>query len=265
MTRSTHPHAARVPARREKEFLTSSLAVEPDARPRPWADKNGPPLGWSNRHSEGSARGCTARNHLPAPLLAMKRHGAVSFAVLALWLLTGPARSASGPEAAVKTSIPRIASLGKIQIGRSTQEDLARLWGEGEVTTGGHANSGRLWRVKGTSWVVHTDGFEYSKRGLVVDSLELFVDAQRANSLPEARLPRSDFAWLGKILPGMPRAGVRQILQAQALTTAPTKDGVMASAEGFHALENHVRLKTWSTHLDFTNGALSRLRLYASE
>ena len=76
-----------------------------------------------------------------------------SLRVLVLLLATATAPAAEVKNAATKTSIPAIARIGKIQIGYSTQEDLARHWGEGKTIIGGHANSGRLWRVKGTPWI----------------------------------------------------------------------------------------------------------------
>jgi hypothetical protein len=45
-------------------------------------------------------------------------------------------------------------------------EELERQLGEGEVVTGGHPNGARLWRVKGTSWEIYVDAFEYSERGV---------------------------------------------------------------------------------------------------
>ena len=52
-----------------------------------------------------------------------------------------------GQNQVVTGSIPQIASIAKIQVGYSTQEDLAMRWGEGRTITGGHPNSGRVWRV----------------------------------------------------------------------------------------------------------------------
>src|SRR5437868_2705852 len=68
-----------------------------------------------------------------------------------------------------QTSTPRIAEIGGVRIGYSTQEELEQAWGEGLTTVGGHPNSGRRWRVRGTDWVIATDGFDYSDRGLVID------------------------------------------------------------------------------------------------
>lgn len=185
--------------------------------------------------------------------------------MLALLLGPTPARGADAQGAATKTSIPKIARLGKIQIGHSTQEDLAKHWGEGLTIIGGHPNSGRLWRVKGTTWMLHTDGFEYSKRGLVVDSLEIYEHPKELKAVPYARLPKIDFAWLGGITPGMSQEKVMQILQRQSFPFTLTPAGCEVSAKGFHALENHVRLKTWTTTLGFTNESLKRITLNASE
>jgi len=52
--------------------------------------------------------------------------------------------AAGGQNESPETSIPVIARIGKVQIGYSTQEELARKWGEGKTVIGGHSNSGRV-------------------------------------------------------------------------------------------------------------------------
>src|SRR5664279_1322116 len=76
-------------------------------------------------------------------------------------LIAAPTHAADGRNKSPKASIPKIACIGKVQIGYSTQEDLARKWGEGKTVIGGHSNSGRVWRVKGSPWRISTDGFDY--------------------------------------------------------------------------------------------------------
>lgn len=114
----------------------------------------------------------------------MKRSFYTGLGLLAGWLVTAPAPAAAARHPPPKTSIPKIARLGKIQVGYSTQAELARHWGEGKTIIGGHANSGRLWRVKGTPWIVDTDAFEYSRRGLVVDGVTIY-ESPRQFSSPE--------------------------------------------------------------------------------
>jgi hypothetical protein len=49
-----------------------------------------------------------------------------------------------GQNQAERNFIPEIACIGKAKIGYSTQQDLARKWGEGKSLIGGHPNSGRV-------------------------------------------------------------------------------------------------------------------------
>jgi len=195
---------------------------------------------------------------------AVKLASRTSLRALAVLLLIASAPAGDAQMASTKTSIPKIACIGKIQIGCSTQEDLARHWGEGKTITGGHPNSGRLWRVKGTPWVLHADGFEYSKRGLVVDGLDVYEDLKAGADAPYAKLAKSDFAWCGGIWPGMSQQKVMQILKRKSLRITLTQDGCEICAKGFYALQSSMDpLRTWTARLIFTNGSLSQLTLAA--
>lgn len=169
-----------------------------------------------------------------------------------------------GRNQVVTGSIPQIASIARIRVGYSTQEDLAMQWGEGQTITGGHPNSGRVWRVPGTQWVVHTDGFEYSARGLVVDSLTLDEDLDLGRGAPYARRTRNDFFWLGKISLGMSREKVLDVLQSNSLPVAQTERGFELRARGLHALVG-AKLTTWSVACEFSHELLIRLTLNAAE
>jgi hypothetical protein len=188
----------------------------------------------------------------------------VSLLSLVLWLATGCASRDRAPSA--RMSIPKIARLGGIQVGYATQEDLAKQWGEGKTIIGGHPNSGRLWRVHGTSWVLHTDGFEYSKQGLVVDALEIYESTGEMNDVPFAKLSKNGFAWLGGILPGISEDEAVQILKRETVPFTTTTNGFEITAKGFDALESSIKpLTTWTTSLGFINGRLTRLTVNASQ
>jgi hypothetical protein len=201
----------------------------------------------------------------------MKLPARINLTALSVLIITAPALAVGAQNAPVETPIPKIARLGKVQIGYSTQKDLAKHWGEGKIVIGGHSNSGRLWRVKGTPWVLETDGFDYSKRGLVVDGLTLYAEARLMPRLPlpgdvpDTRLGKKDFAWGGEIVPGMSEEKVRQILKRKSLPLTPIKDGCEAQASGFSALTSVVDpLRSWTTTFAFTNGLLTQLTLSAS-
>lgn len=160
-------------------------------------------------------------------------------------------------------SIPIIAGVAKIQIGSSTQDDLKAQWGEGKTIVGGHPNSGRLWRMKGTRWLLHTDAFEYSKGGLVVDRLEIREDDGTEKDVPYARLSAKDFAWLDKISLGATRDKVTEVLKTKGLPVTPTDTGCETRATGFQALAVPEHFGIWSVRFDFKNGLLSRLTIDA--
>jgi hypothetical protein len=157
-----------------------------------------------------------------------------------------------------KVVIPKIAGLAGVQIGHSTQEDLARRWGEGKTIIGGHPNSGRIWRVKGTSWAVYTDGFEYSQRGLVIDGLRLMEGDKESLDAPFARPGRKSFAWLGGVTPGMSRSQAQAFLKRKSLFSTEKDGGFEIRANGFRALASG-QLETWTVRLKFAADRLTQV------
>ena len=131
--------------------------------------------------------------------------------------------------------------------------------------TGGHPNSGRVWRVKGTRWSIYTDGFEYCERGLVVDQFSLSEDPHPRRDEPYTRLSKKDFFWLGEISPGMAKVKVMQILKSKSLPSTPTKDGCNITATGLCPLTSIPEALTiWRASLVFTNNSLRTLNLFAT-
>ena len=184
---------------------------------------------------------------------------------LAVLALAAATHLACAQNQTPKTSIPEIARIGGVQIGYSTQEDLAGKWGKGKTLVGGHSNSGRLWRIKGTHWRVNTDGFDYSERGLVVDGLSLDTYPDAPDDIPYAKLSKADFSWLGGILPGMSRTKVLQILKRRSLRVTSTKEGCEISERGFSPLTSVITpLRIWQVTLTFAKELLIRIDLSAA-
>jgi hypothetical protein len=186
-----------------------------------------------------------------------------------LLLLLGFAAVAAG-EPETKTTIPAFARMAGVDIGLSTQADLAKRWGEGKTVTGGHSNSGRVWRVKGAPWILQTDGFEYSSRGLVVDSLSLHQNAGSCHcqdlldGAPETRAGKEAFAWSGHVVPGMSKDAVMLMLRDMFGPVTVTGDGCEVKAAGFSPLTSIATpFRAWTTSFVFTNGVLSRLSISA--
>jgi hypothetical protein len=192
---------------------------------------------------------------------------------LALLLATAGCFSSRFSSNKTETSIPAIAGLAGVKIGYSSQDDLARQWGEGKTIVGGHPNSGRVWRIKGTDWVLKTDGFDYSHRGLVVDGLLLSVASatddfylQASVDAPTARLPKEKFAWMGSVQLGMSRSAVEQFLKSKSLVGTGTNQDLVVQVPGHNALSDHPgAYETWVVILTFETNVLTKLNIYADE
>ena len=183
----------------------------------------------------------------------------------ALLAFSSVSDAADGQTPPPRTSIPEISRIGKVQIGYSSQEDLDRVWGEGKMIIGGHATSGRVWRIKNSTWLVNTDGFDYSPRGLVVDGFSLSASTDSPSDVPYTKLPKKDFAWLGGISLGMSKNEVMQILHRKSLAVIPTKDGCQIKARGFSPITSTVTpIRNWKATLTFAKGVLIKLQLGAT-
>jgi hypothetical protein len=151
---------------------------------------------------------------------------------LVLLLTTGAHPANAAENKAPKTSIPKIASIAGIEVGYSSMEELEARLGKGKVAVGGHSNGARFWRVKGTAWVIYADAFEYSERGMVLDSLSLSLDTKPRRGVPYARLTKNDFAWLGKISLGMDEDKLLEIMQQNSCAPTKVAGGWLVKAKG---------------------------------
>ena len=166
--------------------------------------------------------------------------------VLLLIAAATPAAAADSKEP--KIFIPKIANIAGIKVGYSSMGELESRLGKGKVTVGGHSNGARLWRVKGTSWVIYADAFEYSERGAVVDCFEIkmdskpgqqvdiTVDPQPGHRVPYARLNRNGLVWAGGISLGMDEDNLLKLLKRKSWTPAKLADGWLVKAPGHSPL-----------------------------
>jgi len=200
-------------------------------------------------------------------IMPVRSNRFLQVAGLALLMATAGCFSGRSSSGKKETSIPAIAELAGVKIGFSSQEDLARRWGEGKVHVGGHPNSGRAWQIKGTSWFVDTDGFDYSNRGLVVDGLILATGSDDfTTNAPLARLPKEKFAWLGGVQLGMSRSAVERFLKSKSLTGTETNQELVVQSPGHNALTDHPgAYETLVVRLTFETNVLAKLNIYADE
>ncbi len=160
-------------------------------------------------------------------------------------------------------SIPLIARIARVQVGYTTMPGLEARLGPGKPITGGHANGARLWRVKGTHWIIYADAFEYSSRGIVVDSFWIHEDLKPNTDVPFARISLKELSWLGTISLKMTQDKLMQAMNANSLPAEKTVAGWEVHRPGSYALSEYVRFRVWTAELDVTNKVLVGIRLDA--
>ena len=168
-------------------------------------------------------------------------------------LLTGTVPPAeAGQSKGPRAFIPQIANTAGIKVGYSSMAELERKLGKGRVTIGGHPNGARLWRVKGTSWVIYADAFEYSRRGAVVDRFEITGDRKSGDYLPDitvdpapgqqvpfGRLTGHELAWAGGISLGIGEDKLLKLLKQKSWTPVKLAAGWRVEAQGHSALTSN--------------------------
>ena len=164
--------------------------------------------------------------------------------------------------------IPPIAEIGGIRVGYSTSDETDGRFGPGLETIGGHPNSGRLWRVKGTAWTLQTDAFEWSDRGMVLDEFSLATAASdvvlargQADGYPETLLSEREFRFLGNIRLGDSREAVLH-KAAWLPPTTVTATNLVWKATG-HYRGKTTTFRNWSAVLEFRDDKLAEISIDA--
>lgn len=175
-----------------------------------------------------------------------------------------------------RTTIPKIANIAGIEVGYSSMAELERQLGRGRVTIGGHSNGARLWRVKGTSWVIFADAFEYSERGSVVDRFEITADGKPGDYLPDvtvdpsplqrvpnARLTRYKLALAGGISLGIDEDKLLKLLKQKSWTPVKLADGWRVEAQGHSPLTSNplYPYHQWSATFTMRGNSLVKIQL----
>ena len=200
----------------------------------------------------------------PAPKLQSAACSAALLAAAGLLMsYAGPSGHAGG--GATANSIPAIAAIAGIQVGYTTMAELEARLGRGKPFTGGHPNGAREWRVRGTSWVICADAFDYSARGIVVDSFDIRADMKTDPGVPFARLEKPDFAWLGLVSLDMPEDRLLEVLKTKVFPVTKTDGGWQISARGFSELTStpSTPFQVWTTRFEVTNGLVRGISLDA--
>jgi hypothetical protein len=191
--------------------------------------------------------------------------GWVWVGALVLLLTAAVTPSEAGEDKGPSTVIPEIANIAGIKVGYSSMDELEGQLGKGKVTTGGHSNGARLWRVKGTSWVIYADAFEYSEGGAVVDRFDITVDPKPGRHVPYARWTRKELAWAGGISLGMDEDNLLKLLKQKSWTPVKLADGWLVEAQGHSPLTSDplYGFNHWEARFTMKGKSLVQIRLLA--
>ena len=167
---------------------------------------------------------------------------------------------------APRNSFPAWAELCGIRVGVDSMETLERKLGPGEPCIGGHARSGRAWRLPEAGCDVYADAFHYNDRGeRVLDTLSM-TRLQADSTAPMAAL-----GWRLTLFNRQVRLGMSKEQVSEALGSkwpAPKVDGAawVWKAVGSVPFNRRNRYATqqWQATLRFEKGRLAEIMLQSS-
>jgi hypothetical protein len=193
----------------------------------------------------------------------MKLRGLSAATVCVLLSTRMPAQKALGPSMA--QSIPKIARIAGFQVGYDTIEKMESWLGEGYAYTGGHAQGAREWRSRQTGWFVNADGFNYSRRGRVLDDVSISRDGVMASKrVPRTAISRGKLRYLGAVELGMTRSRVIAALKSVLPPPIQQGDELRWTQKGYVKLNNNQYddVHEWSVKLMFEKDRLVRITMY---
>jgi hypothetical protein len=170
-------------------------------------------------------------------------------------------RAPSGGPAGGARRVPTIARIAGVCVGWSTVGDLTRRLGSSyRVFTGGHPRGGRGWRLPGAAAAVECDGFDYSDRGRVVDTVTIAAACgARGRARQRARYARL-YGWLGAVFPGQT---ARQVRERTARLPAPrrARSEWTWTSRGYSRVSGGTAFRFWAATVHFKRGHVDWLRV----
>ena len=159
-----------------------------------------------------------------------------------------------------RESIPTIARIAGIRVGLDSIERMQRMHGTFMAITGGHSGGGRVWDLSKFGLELHADGFEYSRRGRVVDEVWLSSYGGPHRVLTGRSVRR--IGWLRAVVPG------QSMLQVRRLTARLPKPRIRGDvwtwrATGFARTTSNATMPflDWTAKLTFRSGRLDEIHV----
>ncbi|KAG8526081.1 uncharacterized protein KY384_000073 [Bacidia gigantensis] len=170
-----------------------------------------------------------------------------------------PPGPAAAPVPSIKLGVPAFVRALGMRPGISTERDLERQIGAGEVCVGGHSNSGRYWSfANGLDF--KADGFDRAAgRSLFLDIL-VFEDWNGSlGDTPE--LAKYGFGVWGKLCVGMNKDECLRLLPSDMPPPVITQDEITWTQQGLSRRNAKPVMFDYEATLHFSGEKLEYLRL----
>jgi len=163
-----------------------------------------------------------------------------------------------GASSSAPPSVPPFARALRVRLGIDTERQLERKIGRGEVCTGGHSNSGRVWWFS-NGLQLAADGFDLRKNQYILDTLVFSRWSGRLDSTRE--LVRLGFGPWGALRLGMTRQDCLNALPPEMRHPLTSKAGLTWRRKVTGSREGTPGKFLYETFVSFERERLDYLRL----
>lgn len=165
--------------------------------------------------------------------------------------------------------VPAISHVLSIHVGADTIQQVEKLYGRGLACIGGHDNAGRMWKDKGTGWVIYLDSIDSGAGGRVVDYVVLGdpgevvfpTEATKGKpSKPPGVSIRSRSMSLDRALvPGMRKSEAMKVVAAKGWPCKADGDAEVIRMGGLSQPSKQVKFTDWEATLTFKKDRLVQI------
>lgn len=160
--------------------------------------------------------------------------------------------------------VPVIGKMAGITVGLTSIQDFEKRHGKGLAIVGGHPRGARLWYDAKLGIEIFADGFYFSDRGEVVDSLRVWWIEPSAEDrrIPRIHIAKDEYGLLARVTKGMSKAQC----QAAIGTSQPLDDVHMLGLVKYPdklGNKDDDRFQEWTADLLFGDHGLEQISVGA--
>lgn len=208
--------------------------------------------------------------------------------LLALVLLTGGALAApsergtasrpapqSKPAPADVPGVPAVGHILAIHVAADKIDRLEKLFGRGRVCLGSRGESGRMWKEKGSGWLIYADSLDAGPQGQIVNYVVMGDPAcvvfpietdpgkgkDKPKPPPTVSIRSRSMSLDGAILPAMTRTEVGRAIAAKRWPSKLEGEATVIRMGGLSRISKQVKVTDWEATLTFRNDRLVQIAI----